>query len=110
MKYTYTEEYIFKCLKCCEDMINKNLRLAKRWKNYHITEDETADESYQAIAKEWMEYRAIIRSLLEPRYSTKEIINLSTIGKKTTQQNVKDLVAKIEKGDYIECVIEADWL
>lgn len=110
MKHTYTEEYIFKCLKCCEEMINKNLYLAQKWKNSYITPSLSAKEHYQAIAKEWIEYRTIIRSLLESRYSTKEIINLSNIGKKTTQKNVKALVAQIEDGDYIECVIDKDCL
>lgn len=100
----YTEEQIFKCLACCEAIIDRNLYLAKKWRNSYIYADTPtavpAGEVYQHKANEWMKYRKEIRSLLSRRYSTKEIIRRSkACQKKTTQKAVIDLIAQIHKGD-----------
>ena len=59
-----------------------------------------AGKVYQDKAKEWMEYRKEIRSLLSRRYRTKEIIRRSkACQKKTTQKAVIDLIAQIHKGE-----------
>lgn len=99
----YTEEQIFKCLACCEAIIDRNLYLAKKWRNSYIYADTPAavpaGEVYQHKANEWMEYRKEIRSLLSGRYNLKEIIQHSKGCKKTTQKAVIDLIAQIHKGD-----------
>lgn len=96
----YTEEQIFKCLACCEAIIDRNLYLAKKWRNSYVQLDTPAMEYYQSIANEWMEYRKEIRSLLSRCYSTKEIIRRSkACQKKTTQKAVMELIAQIHKGD-----------
>lgn len=99
----YTEEQIFKCLACCEAIIDRNLYLAKKWRNTYMYADTPAavpaGEVYQDKAKEWMEYRKEIRSLLSGRYTLKEIIQHSKGCKKTTQKAVMDLIAQIHRGD-----------
>ena len=98
-KMIYTEEHIFKCLACCEAIIDRNLYLAKKWRNSYVQLDTPAMEYYQSIANEWMEYRKEIRFLLSGRYNLKEIIQHSKGCKKTTQKAVIDLIAQIHKGD-----------
>ena len=100
----YTEEQIFKCLACCEAIIDRNLYLAKKWRDSYVQLDTPAMEYYQSIANEWMRHRMLIRNLLSDRYTTKEIIRRSKgCQKKATQKAVKELVTQIHNS---ECEVE----
>ena len=95
MKNSYTEEYIFSCLACCEAVIDRNMYLAAKWKNAY-----PAGETYLDRAEKWMKCRSVLRGLLSERYSTKEIIQRSkACKKKATQKAVMDLIVQIRKGD-----------
>ena len=88
------EDKIFRCLACCEYMIEKNLYLSKKWKNSWVIPSE---EIYQGCADEWKEYREKIRSLVSNRYPLKEIIRRSkACKKKATQKETKELVQELE--------------
>lgn len=95
------EDKIFRCLACCEFMIEKNLILAKKWKNSYMWADSPAavpsEEIYQGRVNEWKAYREKIRSLVSNRYSMKEIIQRSKACKKrATQKEVRELVQELD--------------
>ena len=89
------EDKIFRCLACCEYMIEKNLILAKKWKNSWVI--PSSEEIYQGRVDEWKEYRNKIRSLVSGSYPLKEIIRRSkACKKKTTQKETKELVQELD--------------
>lgn len=95
------EDKIFRCLACCEYMIEKNLILAKKWKNSYMWADSPAavpsEEIYQERVNEWKAYREKIRSLVSNRYPLKEIIRRSkACKKKATQKETKELVQELD--------------
>lgn len=95
------EDKIFRCLACCEYMIEKNLYLSKKWKNSYMWVDTPAavpsEEIYQERVNEWKEYREKIRSLVSDYYSLKEIIKRSkACKKKATQKEVRELVQELD--------------
>lgn len=100
MTKNISEDKIFRCLACCEFMIEKNLILSKKWKNSYMWVDTPAavssEEIYQGRVNEWKAYREKIRSLVSNRYSLKEIIQRSKGSKKSTQKEVKELVQELD--------------
>lgn len=89
------EDKIFRCLACCEYMVEKNIYLAKKWKG-SCTWVIPSEEIYQGRVNEWKTYREKIRSLVTDRYSLKEIIQRSKACKKSTQKEVKELIKELD--------------
>lgn len=92
---TIPEDKIFRCLACCEYMVEKNIYLSKKWKN-SCTWVIPSEEIYQGRVNEWKTYREKIRSLVTDRYSLKEIIQRSKACKKSTQKEVKELIKELD--------------
>lgn len=92
-----TESLLISCLAACEPIISKNAYLEKKWANC----GQSYNGCYQYERQLWMGYREKIRSLLQPIYSMKLIIQMTKSCKdKSTQKEVLQVIHLIETKDY----------
>lgn len=92
-----TESLLISCLAACEPIISKNAYLEKKWANC----GQSYNGCYQYERQLWMGYREKIRSLLQPIYSIKLIIQMTKSCKdKSTQKEVLQVIHLIETKDY----------
>lgn len=97
-----TSSMILSCLTTCESVIRKNAYLEKKWSNCYICANQSTAVNYKIKRLEWMNYREKLRSLLLPIDSMKTIIQKTkSCTDKATQKEVKEVIALIEKNDYV---------
>lgn len=92
-----TDSLLISCLATCESVISKNAYLEKKWANC----GQSYNGCYQYERQLWMGYREKIRSLLQPIYSMKLIIQMTKSCKdKSTQKEVIEVIHLIETNDF----------
>ncbi len=88
------------CLVTCEELINKNAYLSKKWGNY--LKNSVEGNSYEYYKQEWMDYREKIRSVLKEKYQMRNVIrDVKECKDKASQEDVKRIVTLIDDGEYV---------
>ena len=88
------------CLVMCEELINKNAYLSKKYGNF--LKNTVQGNSYERYKEEWMDYREKIRSVLRGRYRIQDVIrDVKSCKNKSSQADVKRVVTLIDDGDYV---------
>lgn len=88
------------CLVTCEELINKNAYLSKKWGNY--LKKTVEGNSYEHCKQEWMDYREKIRSVLKEKYQMRNVIrDVKGCKDKASQEDVKRIVTLIDDGEYV---------
>ena len=87
------------CLVTCEELINKNAYLSKKWGNY--LKNSVEGNTYEYDKKEWMDYREKIRSVLKEKYQMRNVIrDEKGCEDKASQADVKRVIELIDNNDY----------
>lgn len=94
-----TYHMLILCLVTCEELINKNAYLSKKWGNY--LKNSVEGNTYEYDKKEWMDYREKIRSVLREKYKMCNVIrDVKGCEDKASQADVKMVVTLIENKEY----------